>query len=170
MRLGGVVDHHQPVRLGDRRKCVEIRGLAIQMRRQNCLGPTRDRRLDLRRVEVVCRRIGLDRHRRCPGHRHRQLRRDIAIARDDHFVARPDPDCPKREVQGVQAVADPDTMLGAAIGRPVALERRNLGAADIPSAIDHPRHRRVNVRLELAGRRAKIEERDQARTIAENSP
>ncbi len=153
----------------DRRDRVEVGGLAVQMGRQDRFGPVRDRRLDPRRVEVMRRGIGFDRHRGRTRHRHRQLGRDIAVAGDDHLVPRPDPDRLQRQVQRIESVADPDCMARATISRPLRLERRDFRSADIRARCDHSRHSGVDFHLEFAGCGGEVEERDHGFAIAINS-
>ena len=145
MRLRRIVDQQQPVVRGNGCHRIKIGRLAIQMRRQDRLGARGDRGLDPRRVEIVRRRIGLDRHRRRAGHANRQLCRDIAVARNDHFIARANVRRLQREVERVEPVSDPDAMRCAAIGRPSGLERFDFRPANIPARSDHPIDRSIDV-------------------------
>ena len=158
MRLGGVLDQPEAVAAGDVEQRIEVGWLTIEVGRQKRLGARGDCRLDPRRIEVEGRRIGLDQHRGRADHRDGKQGGDIAVAGDDHLIARADVERPQGEVERVEPVADADAMAGPAIGGEFGFERLDLGAADIPARAEHAQHRSVDLRLKLAIGRAEIEE------------
>ena len=87
VRLGGVLDDAQPMPPRDFEHRVEVRRLAVKMRRKQRFSALGDRPFDLCGIEIVGRGIGLDQDRRRARHADRKQGRDIAVARDDHLVA-----------------------------------------------------------------------------------
>jgi hypothetical protein len=63
VRLRRILEHGRPCRSRDRLDRVHVGGLPVEMHREDGARARRDRRLDARRVQVVGRRIRLDRHR-----------------------------------------------------------------------------------------------------------
>ncbi|MEI2807223.1 MAG: hypothetical protein V9G18_15220 [Albidovulum sp.] len=63
-RLGGVLEHAQTVRAGDRVQSLAVDRQAGKVDRQQQPGARRDRRLDSRQVDVAGRGVDVDEHRR----------------------------------------------------------------------------------------------------------
>jgi len=63
-------------------------------------------------------------------------------------------------VQGVQAVGDPDRVLGFAIPGPCGLERFHFLAQYVPAAVEHAGDGRVDLGFEFQIGGAEVEEGD----------
>ena len=135
---------------------IHVRGLAVQMHRENGLGSLGNRRLDRRDVHRESARIDVDEHRGCihivdRGHRCHEGEGD-----GNDFVATPDVGCEQRQVQGAGSGIHADTVRRLTVGRKLCLECGHFGTerelATVQNALDRGVHlvldRRV-LRLEI---------------------
>jgi hypothetical protein len=144
VRLGAVVQHAQAMARRHGVDGVHVGRLSVQMDRQDDLGARRDRGLDAGRVQVVGARVGLDRDRRRAALADGQPGRDVGVAGHDDLVALAHAQRLQAQVQRVQAIAQPDRMGRAAIGRPLLLEAFQLAAQDEPAAGGHAGQGRID--------------------------
>ena len=125
-RLRGVFDHRQLVRPRHRHHRVHVRHLPVEMHRDDRLGLRRDRRGQLRHVEVERDRIDVHEDRRGPDPRNRPHRREKRVGRRDHFVARPDAFRHQRHDQRVRTRRHAHAVRRSAIFRDRRLALLNL--------------------------------------------
>ncbi len=126
MRLGGVLDHQQFPFERKSQDRVQVRRLAVKMRGDDRARAGRKRCLQPSGVEVMSPRVRLDGDGRCADQAHRKPGRDERVAGNNHLVARADLRRAQGEVKCVEAIGDPNAMLGFAIIRIFFFERRNF--------------------------------------------
>ena len=139
-RLRGVLDHEQVVRARDLHQAVHLHKPAVQIDRQDGLGPGRDRRLDEVDIHVV---VGadVDQHRgRADLVDHRHGRHE-GVRDRDHLVAGPDANGLQEKSHAIGAVAHSDRVGGADERSQVALEVKHLVAHDEVAFRKHVPHR-----------------------------
>ena len=122
VRLRSIFDHRYPMSLGNRIDAVHLCRHSVQMHRDNCLGPGRDRRFEVVRVQRAADRVNIDEHWRgadvangpCAcyeGHRN-----------GEDFVSRPDIEAAQGQMQRARAAVQADTMINSAVRREFRLE------------------------------------------------
>ena len=124
--LGSIFDDDEVMAAGDVQDGVEIRGLAMQVHRQDRLGAVGDRRLDLGDVHVEGVGVNVDEHRAGAGVVDRRHGRDEGAGDRDDLVPRTDPGRQEGQVQGAGAGVDADAEAPTAVGGKLLLERGDL--------------------------------------------
>jgi hypothetical protein len=130
VRLRCVLQHGQAVALPDGQDGVHVRGMAVEVNRQQHLRARRDRGLQLARVHRE--RLGVHVHE----HGARAVQEDGLAGGDervgdrDHLVARPHPVGPERQDQRVRAVGDAARVRGPAVRRELLLQAEAVLAPD----------------------------------------
>ena len=78
---------------------------------------------------------------------------------DGTITSSPGPDIegPQREDERIEAVAEPDAVLRAAVGRIIPLEGLDFLSENVPAAVQHARHRRID--LDFSSRYAALRSR-----------
>ena len=149
VRLRVILHQLEPVLPAQRPNLLRIRQTAVQMHDANRPRPLADPRLN--QVLVHLQRLGprLHQHRRQPVLRNRQNRRDIGIRRHDHLVPRLHhaqfhirPEYPNQRIQAVRAT---DAIRRTDIVRIMFLEALVLAPLQVPPALHHAAHCRLNL-------------------------
>ena len=126
-----VLDDHQLVRLGQREQRVEVRGMSVQVHRNDGLRARRDLRLDLCDVHHVRGGIDIDKHRRSAAVANRGRGGDECIGDRDDFRSRPHSGSQQRQVQRAGARVYAYTMTGVAVGSKLLFELRDFAAQNV---------------------------------------
>ena len=116
--------------------------------------------VDRGRVDVERDRIDVDEPRRRADARDAAGGREERERRRDDLVAGTDAERHQRDEQRVGARRQADGVRDAEVGRHLALERLDLGAADEPLAVGDPRHRGEDFVADRPVLRLQIQERD----------
>ena len=82
VRLGGVLEKQQTVRLGERAEAVHVADLAVEMNRQDRRGARADRRPSRVRIDQSGSALDVAQHRRRPGVRDGERRCDERVSRE----------------------------------------------------------------------------------------
>ena len=134
VRLRRVLDDREPAPVGDPEDRLHRRREPVQMDGEDGGRPRRDPGLDLARVDRERVRVDVGEDGRRELVQRREPARDEAERRDDHLVARPDPERGERELERDGAVRDRHAVGHAAARRPAPLElghgRLALGVRD----------------------------------------
>ena len=137
VRLTRIFDQRQFVPRGHLLQGVHIRGLSVQMHRQNRPCARRDGAFGCGRVERQTFRIDVgedwtrtDHHDRQRGVRGRQWRRDDLVARSNAQRAQDQRDC-------VGSISHADRVADATRGGELGFKRRDFRAEHVPPAADH---------------------------------
>ena len=138
MSLGRVLDQRQVVPCGDRLERAHVSGLAVQVHRQNRLGPRGDCGLGGPRIEREPRRIDVGEHRASAGHHDRERRIGGRQWRRDHFVAWTDLEGAQDQRDRIGAGADANGVGHLAGGGELRLEGFDFRAQHEPAAGDDP--------------------------------
>ena len=147
---GRVFDDGQAVTLGHRNDGGHVTGQADLMDRHNGLGPRRDGFPETGGVDVVCPRVDVHEHRRCPTIANRVGGRDKGVADRDHLIAGADAENVQGQMQRRGAAGDGTGVGGADVGGELRLEGGDLRPLRDPPGQDGFAGRR---RLGLAERR-----------------
>ena len=137
MRLAAIFDERESLAAGERREGRHIRGLAVQVHRQQRRRPARDRLLGSSRVQREPLGIDVGKHRASARHDNRDRRVRGRERRRDDLVSGADAERAKNQRERVGAVADADRVRRAGRGRELLLECLDLGPQHEPRAIDH---------------------------------
>ena len=160
MRLRRVADHSQSVLLRQSRDRRHVRGLPVEVHRNDGLGLRRDLRLDLIDVDVVGRGVDVDEHHLRAGHLDRLGRGDEGVGDRDDLVTRADTQRLQRDEQRVGSVGNADAMTDPAVLREGLLERLDERAADEGGLLDHGGDRRVDLGFDGLVLRLQIDKRN----------
>ena len=121
---------------------------------------SRDRALDLGRIEVQRGRVDVGEDRRRAAARDRLGGREERERRADDLVAGADLERVEREHERVRAVGDADRLLDAEVLGGLALERLDLGAEDEAAAVEGAGERLLELRDEGRVLRLDVNERN----------
>ena len=145
MRLRAVFHDVQSAALRDFHDDIHLRWLAEQMHRQDRLGARGDRRLDLRRVEIVAVVLHVHEDDLRSGQRDGFRRGDPTVTRGDDLIAWPDAEHFQRDENGVRAIAAAHAVLHAVFLRVGFFKVGDILAADERGLADHRGDGRVNL-------------------------
>ena len=133
VRLAGVFDQREVVRLGQRHEAVEIRRVAIEMHRHDRLRARRDGALNGVWVEVIRDGVNVYEDRAGACQQHDVRGGGEAERRGDDLIARADAMRQQRDVQRRRACGDRDGLAHAGHLSEPALERRDtLALRELP--------------------------------------
>ena len=166
LRLRHVLDHFQPVLVGQRHDGVHVGRLAVEMDRHDRPGARRDRGGDPLGIDVDPAGRRLDRHHRGAHRRHREPGRDIGVGRHDHLVAGAEVPGAQHQLQRLQPVAQADAVRGAAEGGVLGLEGLDFLAEHEPARFHDAGIGGIELGLQLGIDRLHVEERDHASLAA----
>jgi hypothetical protein len=155
--LAGVLDHRQPVAVGDRPDHVHVGDQPEQVDRADRPRPRRDRPLDLLGVDQVGVGLDVDEDGRGAGVEDGVGRRGERVADGDDLVARTEPEAREQGHQRLGPVAHRDRVPGPRPVRPACLER-----GDTLALGDHPARQDVGDRGRLLDPQVGAGDRDHA--------
>ena len=110
MSLGGILEEHQAVSLGDRGKSHHVGRMSVKVNRHDRLGARSDRRLDRGRIECEVVEFDVGEDRGCARQADRVRGRSEAERRHDDLVAGADADGEEGKVQRGRARVDGDAV------------------------------------------------------------
>jgi len=168
-RLAGVFDDDEVVLFGDRHDRVHIGGLAEEVDRNDRLGARRHFFLDLRRIDVVGRRVDVGEDRRRADPDDCADRRKEGEGRGDDFIAGPDPFDHQRDDERVGTAGHADREVAAAVGGDFGFEFLDLGAEDEILRIGDLRNFPKNLFLDRRVLRLQIQQRNRHVDLSLNS-
>ena len=160
MSLCSVLQYPQSVSPCHGKNRIQVRGLSIEMHRQNRLGAGCDGPLDQRRIDVECRLVWLYRHRDRAALADGKPGCDVGIARDDHLVAWADSEGQQGHVKGVESVGYANTVSGLAVVGKLVLKCHHLGAENVPTRLKHALEGLVQLGTQFDVLGLQIEKRD----------
>ncbi len=160
VRLSRVLDHRQRMLCRDGGHCIHIGALPVEVHRDDRLRPRRDRGLDLAGIDQRIVMAHVDQHRPRAAERYGKCGRREGHGRDDHLVARAQPESTAGKLQRIGAAADAERMRHLAILGKRALEQAHLFAEDEVAAPEDLGDRPRDLRLEVATLRPEVDQRD----------
>ena len=148
-REAGVLDDRETVPSRDRTQGRHVGRVTVEVDGEDRGGSRGHRRVDLDRIDVAGIRLDVDPDRGSARVVDRRRRADVAVRDGDHLVTPPDAEGEQGHLERGRAGVRSD-----GVGNPhplgeFRLEGRHLGAPVEPPALQHPRDRRVQARLEL---------------------
>ena len=149
MGLTGILQHGQPMFLGDDTNLVHVRRLTVEVHRNNGPRPAGDRRGQASGVEVVRLRIVIDQYGHRPHLGDRQGGGDERVGRKDHLVAGADVEGPQRQGQRVESGAHAHAVLDPAELGELLLEGAHLFTEHEGVAGQHGLDGRVDLLCQL---------------------
>ena len=149
MRLGIVLHQLQVIFLANRSNIYIISISSIKMHEQDSLGTLRDGSFYPRTIQIQRVRARLHEDRLQPILRYRQDRSDISVGRHDDLITHLHHAhlniSTEDEGQGIQSIPHAYTLARTNVSGIVFLEVFHLIAEQVPSRIDHPSYRLVNL-------------------------
>ncbi len=131
LSLRGVLDHLNPIWRGDGIDSIHVGGLAVKVDGDDCSSPRRNCGIDALRVKVVSSLVRLDRNRNRSGIGNGKPSCNIGVSWDDNLITRPNSNRAQSQMQSIEAVADSNAVVGAAISGKFLLELDQLRTQNI---------------------------------------
>ncbi len=146
--LRRILDDGQAVPLGDGIDRVHVRALAVKAHRKNGSRARRDRRFDLRRVDVEGVLLDVDEDRLAAEQGDHFGRSGKREGRGDHFIAGPKLERHQADQQRLGAAGHGDAVPRADASGKTLLELADFGPQDVLPVIEHTLDSCVDARLE----------------------
>ncbi len=148
MCLTGVFDHRQTMFLRDRENRVHVRGLSVEMNRDDGLGSRCNCRLDSCRIHRPVVGLDVDEHWLCAGVLDRCDRGDKGERYRDHLISRTDASCQECQVKGARAAVHTNGFSRGAERREVTFERRHGRTEYVRRLVEHLLNRSIDLGLQ----------------------
>ena len=160
VRLGGILDHYQVVPCSDGKHGVEIDRLTVQVNRHDRPRSRSDGGRERSRIDRIRLPVHVDQYRLRACRDNCENRGDERVGGGDDLVAGADAVASQRELDGREAGADADRVLGADERGELGLEPFDGGAQDEIAALEDLLNRGLDFAGESSVLRAKVDERD----------
>ena len=156
--MGVVLDDMKALAVGNRHDAIHVRALPKQMHGDNSFRLRGDGGLDRRRIDVERVREDIHKHRLGPDATHATGCGEEGKRRNDHLIARTDPQSHQRREDRIRPAAHANPVRHTAQCGQFGLESRHIGTENVLLRVQHTIDGRSDLRFDRSILRRKVKE------------